>query len=94
MDECERSADRRLPGLRFFIKFALSNPRANGQSLTRSGAWVAPHSYGNTRSRWTMAKQRKSAPLEQAHRDEKDGKKQAIPQRGTTHRESTAPPAG
>jgi hypothetical protein len=26
-------------GLRFFLRFAISNPRANWQSLTRSGAW-------------------------------------------------------
>jgi hypothetical protein len=80
-------ADAVIEGLRFFLRFALSNPRANWQSLTRSGAWVAPHSHRNTRSRWTITREWKSAPLERAHYDEIEsiGKNRAIPQRGTTH---------
>jgi hypothetical protein len=34
----KRSADLRHRGLRFFLRLALSNPRANWQSLTRNGA--------------------------------------------------------
>ena len=43
-------ADAVIEGLRFFLRFALSNPRANWQSSTRSGACVAPRSCCNTRS--------------------------------------------
>ena len=60
----KRSEDRRLCGLRFFHRFAIPNPGPNWQTSTCGGALVAPHSCRNTRSRWTIARAWKPAPLE------------------------------